>query len=166
MSETLTIALIGIAGTIISTLITLLITNWINKRKLPAEIGKLESEKRASDSNAAEKFQGMAIKQADENAELSEKLKIKEQEKKELKTELDKIRSDILIMDKTHKQEIEEVKKDLNIRLDEVIKENELLRDWASRLVMQLQSFKIVPTPYDIEDAKKKGLSLGEKGPC
>ena len=160
------VAIIMAQGTLVSVITAGLTSWWVNKKKVPAEIIESSARARLSNGELAEKYLGIATKQADENLELNSQLKVKEQEKTELKSELDKIKIDLLAIDNRYKREIEEVKADLNGRMDELQKENENLRDWANRLVLQLKSFRITPTPYDIEEAKKKGLSLGDLGTC
>jgi hypothetical protein len=55
---------------------------------------------------------------------------------------------------------------DLNIAFEEQKEENEKWRDYVKRLICQLKSWEIQPTPYDLEEAKTKGLPLGEFGNC
>ena len=70
---------------IISSIITVLIIQgvsmWVNKRKVPAEVNKLEADTRSVNGDLIEKYQKVAANTADENLELNKQLKEKEEER-------------------------------------------------------------------------------------
>ena len=166
MSNELMLGLATIIATAISTILTYLLTMWVNKRKIPAEVEQIGANTRLTNGDLVEKYQTIAGNQANENLELSKTLQVEKKEKQELAESLGKLRQDMDALDQRYKDELTIVKCDFDKKFDAVSKENENLRDWARRLVLQLQSFGIQPTPFDLEEAKKRGFSTGESGPC
>jgi len=160
MSDAVLIALSTAFASVVSIIISQLVAGWISKRKTEAETGKINSDRDLSKGDLVQKYQKIATDQADENIELSDKLKTQEAEKIELLTSMKSLREEMLLLDSSHKIEIAELKASFEIER----KENEKWRDWASRLVLQLESWKIIPVPFSPEEAKAKMLNMGDMG--
>lgn len=160
MSDGLIIGILTILGSALATYLTYRVSMWINKRKVPVEINQIKADTNLSEGELIEKYQSIASKQADENLELIKENNTMKGEKKDLMAALQKLHDEMMSLDEKHNSEL----KELNHKVDLQIKENEKLRDWVRRLILQLESWNIVPVPFDIEEAKKNGLALGEFG--
>jgi hypothetical protein len=147
-------------ASIISIIISQLVAAWITKRKNIAEIEKVQSDTSLSEGDLVLKYQKIAVDQADENIELSKKIKIQEGEKIELLTSLKALREEMITLDNSHKEEIIKLKESFEAER----KENLMWKDWARRLVLQVQSWSLIPVPFSLEEAKKNGLFLGDIG--
>lgn len=132
--------LVGL-GTAILSFIGIILGNkvamWVNKRKVPAEVNKIEAETELTEGEIVEKYQAIAIKQADEYTKLA-------QEKQTLKMAME-----------TKIKELEDKVGILEKKVDLAIRENEELREHNVRLIHQLMSWGITPVPQDVEKAKE-----------
>jgi hypothetical protein len=160
MSEGLIIALSTVVASIVSVAISQLVSSFVARKKLPSEIEQIRVDSDLTEGEIIEKYQKIARDQAVDNIELSKQLKFKEEEKKELSASLKTLYEQMILLDNNHKKEIE----DLKLSFEKERLENVAWREWAKRLVFQLQSWSIVPVPFDITEAKLKGLSLGDMG--
>lgn len=133
---------------------------WINKNKDDATVGLTSADTNLKTAELVKKYQEMVGDQADENSELTSRLKIEEGEKKALAMALKQMESRINDIEKEHREEIKRLEEKFDIER----KENEAWRDWAKRLSMQIQSLGFVPVPFDVEDAKRNGYSMGDCG--
>jgi lipopolysaccharide export LptBFGC system permease protein LptF len=160
MSDAVLIALSSVFATIFSIVVSQVLASWINKRKENVEIRKLKSDTNLTEGDLVLKYQKIAMDQADENVNLAAKIKIQEAEKNELLISLQQLREDMLRLDQAHREEIARLKETFELER----KENEKWKFWAKRLVAQLNSWDLSPVPFDLQEAKAKGLFLGDIG--
>jgi hypothetical protein len=153
MSDEIMIAIITTLATIFAVGITQLVTYLLARnKKLPQNI-KITADASLSRGDLAEKYQNIANKQADENILLREENDKKEAENEQLMGKIDELRDEMNAKDQLRVKEI-----------DDLRKEFESWKNYAMRLNMQIVSLGFVPVPFDTEDAKKKGYSLGDWG--
>jgi len=153
MSDALIIGLASIIAGILGTALSLLITWWINKNKENASTKLISADTDLKSGELVAKWRGIVDSVTDDNIELASQLKIKDGENKTIMQEFKKLRMELDERDKKYSEEILELKKEF-----------EDWRDWANRLVLQLRSWNLVPVPFDVEAARKAGVSLGEFG--
>ena len=153
MSDVLLIGLASIIAGIIGTISSFFLTAWVNKRKAPAEVRLISADTDLKSGELVAKWRGIVDSVTDDNIELASQLKIKDGENKTIMQEFKKLRMELDERDKKYSEEILELKKEF-----------EDWRDWANRLVLQLRSWNLVPVPFDVEAARKAGISLGEFG--
>lgn len=149
MSDAVIIALASVLSVVLSQIVS-----WfINRQKQPAEINKMRADTDLTRGELAQKYQDMASKAVDETNEIAKSLRQREEEflieKKELTKAIETLQGQM---------------KDLGIAFEEQKEENDKWKNYIERLICQLKSWEIVPTPLDLEEAKAKGLSLGEFG--
>jgi len=161
MSDVVQVALITTLASLISIGATYLIGMWVNKRKVPAEVSQIKADTDLKSGELVSKWRGIVDDVTDDNIELTKRIREGEEEKKQIMQALNQLRFDMEEKDKFHKEEIEELKRSFE---EEKIK-NLKWRDWAGRLVQQLNSWQIIPVPFDLDEAKKDKLSLGDFGP-
>jgi len=160
MSEPMQIVIITTIASLISIGATYLIGMWVNKRKVPAEVKQINADTDLKSGELVSKWRGIVDEVTDDNIELTKRIREGEEEKKQIMQAMSQLRSDMEEQNKTHCQEIEALRKSF----EEERIENLKWRDWASRLVQQLNSWRIVPVPFDLDEAKKDKLSLGDFG--
>jgi hypothetical protein len=173
MSDALILGLTTTFASLLTLLITQGISWWVNKKKVPVEVKKLELDTSLSKGELAEKFQQIASAAADENIELATELKTEKTEKRALMRAIEEIRKEMLIMEERHLDELKQSEekqlieiKSLRESFEKEKIENQKWKDWAHRLALQLGSWGLTPVPFDIEEAKKKNLYLGDMGNC
>lgn len=133
---------------------------WISKRKVPAEVRQLDADTDLKSGDLVEKYRGIAERTADDNIDLAKQLRVKEDEKNQLTQSLKQLRSDVEEQNKIHNQEIEALRQSF----EEERIENERWRNWARRLVLQIQSLGFIEVPFDVEEARRLGYSMGDMG--
>ena len=153
MSDALIIGLASIIAGILGTALSLLITWWINKNKENASTKLISADTDLKSGELVAKWRGIVDSVTDDNIELALQLKTKEGENKSIMQEFKKLRIELDERDKKYSEEMLELRKEF-----------EDWRDWANRLVLQLRSWNLVPVPFDVEAARKAGVSLGEFG--
>jgi hypothetical protein len=170
-------ALIGQILTFLASILGVFIiqwgVRWVNKKKVPAEVNQINANTELVKGDIAEKMQKIASATADENIELNNELKTKEAEKKALMKAINELRNEMETMEERHNSELKELEekqskefKRLSDSFEMEKLENQKWKDWANRLTMQLGSWGLTPVPFDVESAKKSGLSLGDIGNC
>lgn len=177
MSEAGIIALSTVIATLLATGIPALLGYLQNKLKN-------EDDSQLTKADLAKKYRDLANAQADENSILEKQsiyLKYqygidvtkKEDENKALKNNLDqwmeevktneeRHENDILEMKEKQKKELDEFKQSVQFDLQSMKEEIDKLKDYIQRLQYQLWSWNIRPVPQSVEEAKAKGLSLGD----
>ena len=160
MSDAVIIAISTGIASLVAVIIPQLILVWQNRHKI-------DDNSDLSKADLVVKYQSIANTQALANKDLEKEIDQKnilihqkENEKQELNKKLDELYTEIKTIQDNQRIQIDEMK--TSFETERV--ENEKIRNWAKRLVLQLQSYNITPTPFDVEDAKKKGLSLGDFG--
>jgi hypothetical protein len=163
------IALITLLTTTLASVISIVVQQliaWLlTRKKTNAETNKeiatthqIDAGTDLSSAQLIELYQGITKRTGQENVELKKQLEELEdahiKEKESFITEINNMR-----------QEVNDLKNEFKTKFDLAQKENEQWKDWARRLALQLESWRIVPVPFDIEEAKRAGLSLGEIGP-
>jgi hypothetical protein len=150
---TLIIGLTTAAATIVSVAIQQLLSYFLNRRKENAQTRQISAGTDLTTAEAVEKWQNIAFRAGDENDEMAKNMRREKEayiaEKEGLLKEIDSLRQDV---------------KNLNDKFEQAEKENEQWKDWARRLVLQLESWNISPVPWDLDEAKKSGRSLGDMG--
>jgi hypothetical protein len=152
----------------IATSIGLLIISFLrlpHQQKLDEKNGDLLDAKLFEDLQKIIRQQSI-----DNNTLIMEKTKMEKDketlkiEKDALKQEMASLRDEVKIMDDRHCDELNAMKEEFDKKFEEMQKENVQWRDYAMRLVFQVRSWSLIPVPFDIIEAKKKGESLGEFG--
>jgi hypothetical protein len=152
MSDSLVSTLLTVIVTLITFFASQRITVWLNKRKVI-------DDSNLSQADLVQKYQKIAKDQSDENEklenkyeakeeEMENKLKTKEEEKRLILNKYEELREELKIMDERHESELSELKASFIKEREENLK----WKDWARRLVLQLQSYRIEPTPFDPEE--------------
>ena len=154
MSENTIIAIITVLGSGLATYLTYRVSMWINKRKIPAEIRQMDASTDITSAQLIEKYQDITARTADDKIKLEQKMKEREEshiaEKQNLIIEISGLRKDV---------------QDLKDQFEIEKKQNDQWKDWARRLVLQAESWGLIPVPFDVEEAKKQKLSIGDFGP-
>jgi hypothetical protein len=145
MSDALIIGLSTVFASILSTIAIFFVSQWVNSRKLPVEIKQMSADTSLTKGDLAEKYQGIANRQADENIELTK-------QNMELKKQIEANRDEMMLIINENKKELEKIRK----TLDEEIIRGRNFEDWARRLVLQLQSWRIEPVPFDVNMIKEE----------
>jgi hypothetical protein len=163
-NQTLSILAIFLASVLSATL-AFLASMWVNKRKIPVDIKKEETEIKLNEGGLAEKYHSLANLQAGENIELTnQNMELKNQLEKqniEHKKEIEGLRADLLKLDQKHLDK----EKELEAKIDEEILKREAetklrlaAEDYIRRLLYQFKSWDITPVPINIEDYKAEIL--------
>lgn len=151
------VALITLVTTTLASIFTILIQQLIaylvTKRKTGAEVNQIEVGTDLVAAELIEKYQGMNINSVNQRIEIEKQLSAEREahiaEKNELLKQVDGLRQDV---------------EELKDKFEQEKKDNEQWRDWARRLSLQVQSLGFIPVPFDVEEAKRKGYSMGDMG--
>jgi hypothetical protein len=148
-----TVTLLGMIIVAAPGILSLIWQAYREKHRMPSEERQLKIDGDLTSGTLAEKWEAMASRLTDKNISLEQQL---DKEGVAHAVEQDNLMREIERL----KTEVKEIKSSFE---QERI-ENAKWRDWARRLVLQLQSWNITPTPFDLEQAKKDMSSLGDMG--
>lgn len=136
---------------------------WVNKRKVPVEVKKEKVNTELVGGELAEKYHSLANLQADENIELTQQnMELKKQideQNKEHRKEIEEIKVSMLELDKKHlakEKELEDKINDEVAKREAEAKKREEAEDYIRRLILQLQSWRIQPVPFDVDKIKEE----------
>lgn len=155
MSDALIIALSTISAALISVGATFLVI-WFNRKKTSAEAGNLNVDSNLKGGELANRYLDIAERQAKKNEDL-------ETDNMELKKQVEALQSDVEELKKARIADREEFRKafeDERNRTQKIIDDEhrtmEEIKDYNGRLKSQLESWRIVPVPFDINRYKEE----------
>jgi hypothetical protein len=149
-NSTFLVVLATMIASIIATLASTLVAQWINKKKIPSEVKQIDANTDFKQSEIADKYREISSKTADENLELIN-------ERNKLRSDLEDLRKTMLANDAANKKVLEELRQSFQAEIER----GKRFEDWARRLVLELQAWCIEPVPFDIEEAKQ--LKINER---
>ena len=148
---------------IFATLMTYLVSMYVNKRKLPVDLESIKATTNLTGGEIIEKYQEIATKQADKNILLEKQLEDQDQqsiaEKGLMMNEIKKLREEMLTLDKISEGKIIV----LTQQLVECRAELKKSTDYITRLLAQLCSWRIEPVPFEIEYSRDAGAITKSK---
>jgi TolA-binding protein len=155
MSDTTLLTLATIFASLISVGITSLVAYLANRSKAPAEVSQIKADTSLTGGEIAEKYQKIANNQADANIELAK-------DNMELKKQIELLQNDVEELKASsiaNREEFRKTFEEERVKTQRILEEERTRADrfenYNNRLVLQLQSWEIVPVPYNLSEFKQ-----------
>ena len=154
MSDGLMIALTTFFASIISVGLTSLVSYVVAKNKQPAEISQIKADTSLTGGELAAKYQSIANNQADQNIELAQNNMVLKKQIEVLQNDVDELKAARISDREEFRKTFEEERTRTQKILEEERARADKFENYNNRLVLQLQSWEIIPVPYNVSEFK------------